>query len=64
MVETLRQGYRVTTGDKFTFAPEAVAEQLLAGEFGGRFMLDPRGGRDCRMALQGGIRFPTDLAQR
>jgi hypothetical protein len=60
MVETLRHGYRVTTGDPFTFAADHVTEQMLAGEFGRRFEL--RGGRDIRAILREGIRFPADLA--
>jgi hypothetical protein len=62
LVQTLRIAYSAEPGDLYQFAPQPLTEQLLHGDFGPRFMLDPHmpEARKARRYL--GIRFPNDLA--
>lgn len=62
LVQTLRIAYSAEPGDLYQFAPVDLVEQLLRGDFGPRFMLDPDMPEARKADRHLGIRFPHDLA--
>lgn len=62
LVQTLRVAYGAEPSDLFQFAPAPLVEQLLQGDFGPRFMLDPDMPEARKARRHLGIRFPHDLA--
>jgi hypothetical protein len=61
MVQTLRRAYSVRPGDAFSFAPHEIYLELIHGQHGPEFALNPDlpEARKARAVL--GLRFPNDL---
>jgi len=62
LVQTLRVAYSAAPTDRYQFAPHELVEQLLRGDFGPRFMLDPAMPEARKARRHLGLRFPIDLA--